>query len=114
MAARVLVIGNGGREHTLAWKLAQSRHVKQVLVAPGNAGTADSGKISNTAISVSDHSALAQFCKEEDIEFVVVGPEAPLAAGKVCFCILSLVSVPEELRERRIQPTLEMRVSDVM
>nr|KAF6378168.1 phosphoribosylglycinamide formyltransferase [Myotis myotis] len=83
MAARVLVIGNGGREHTLAWKLAQSRHVKQVLVAPGNAGTADSGKISNTAISVSDHSALAQFCKEEDIEFVVVGPEAPLAAGIV-------------------------------
>lgn len=47
MAARVLLIGSGGREHALAWKLAQSPHVKQVLVAPGNAGTAGSGKISN-------------------------------------------------------------------
>uniref|UniRef100_F6UW37 Trifunctional purine biosynthetic protein adenosine-3 n=1 Tax=Equus caballus TaxID=9796 RepID=F6UW37_HORSE len=83
MAARVLVIGNGGREHTLAWKLAQSSHVKKVLVAPGNAGTACSEKISNTAVSISDHAALAQFCKDEKIEFVVVGPEAPLAAGIV-------------------------------
>lgn len=83
MTARVLVIGNGGREHTLAWKLAQSIHVKQVLVAPGNAGTACSEKISNAAISVSDHTALAQFCKDENIELVVVGPEAPLAAGIV-------------------------------
>ncbi|XP_060006843.1 trifunctional purine biosynthetic protein adenosine-3 isoform X3 [Lagenorhynchus albirostris] len=83
MAARVLVIGNGGREHTLAWKLAQSNHVKQVLVTPGNAGTACSEKISNTDISISDHTALAQFCKDEKIEFVVVGPEAPLAAGIV-------------------------------
>lgn len=48
MTAQVLVIGNGGREHTLAWKLAQSNHVKQVLVTPGNAGTASSEKISNT------------------------------------------------------------------
>ncbi|XP_036983053.2 trifunctional purine biosynthetic protein adenosine-3 [Artibeus jamaicensis] len=83
MAARVLVIGSGGREHTLAWKLAQSNHVKQVLVAPGNAGTACSKKISNAAISISDHGALAKFCKDEKIEFVVVGPEAPLAAGIV-------------------------------
>ncbi|XP_057621327.1 trifunctional purine biosynthetic protein adenosine-3 [Chionomys nivalis] len=83
MAARVLVIGSGGREHTLAWKLAQSLHVKQVLVAPGNAGTACSGKISNAAVSVNDHAVLAQFCKDEKIEFVVVGPEAPLAAGIV-------------------------------
>nr|XP_004654503.2 trifunctional purine biosynthetic protein adenosine-3 [Jaculus jaculus]XP_045005509.1 trifunctional purine biosynthetic protein adenosine-3 [Jaculus jaculus]XP_045005510.1 trifunctional purine biosynthetic protein adenosine-3 [Jaculus jaculus] len=83
MAAQVLVIGSGGREHTLAWKLAQSPRVKQVLVAPGNAGTACSEKISNAAISINDHSALAQFCKEKKIEFVVVGPEAPLAAGIV-------------------------------
>lgn len=48
MAERVLVIGSGGREHTLAWKLAQSPHIQQVLVAPGNAGTADCGKISNS------------------------------------------------------------------
>nr|KAF6477551.1 phosphoribosylglycinamide formyltransferase [Molossus molossus] len=83
MAARVLVLGGGGREHALAWKLAQSSHVQQVLVAPGNAGTACSAKISNAAISSSDHSALAQFCKDQNIEFVVVGPEAPLAAGIV-------------------------------
>ncbi|EHB07597.1 Trifunctional purine biosynthetic protein adenosine-3 [Heterocephalus glaber] len=83
MAARVLVIGSGGREHTLAWKLAQSPRVKQVLVAPGNAGTACLEKISNTAISVGDHTALAQFCKDEKVAFVVVGPEAPLAAGIV-------------------------------
>ncbi|XP_004594186.3 trifunctional purine biosynthetic protein adenosine-3 [Ochotona princeps] len=83
MTARVLVIGNGGREHALAWKLAQSRHIQQVLVAPGNAGTACSGKISNTAISVDNHAALAQFCKHENIALVVVGPEAPLAAGVV-------------------------------
>ncbi|GAB1300432.1 Trifunctional purine biosynthetic protein adenosine-3 [Apodemus speciosus] len=83
MAARVLVIGSGGREHALAWKLAQSPHVKQVLVAPGNAGTARAEKISNAAVSVNDHTALAQFCKDEKIELVVVGPEAPLAAGVV-------------------------------
>ncbi|XP_068931035.1 trifunctional purine biosynthetic protein adenosine-3 [Petaurus breviceps papuanus] len=83
MAVRVLIIGNGGREHTLAWKLAQSHHVSQVIVAPGNAGTANNGKISNSAVSVSDHTTLAQFCKDQKIELVVVGPEAPLAAGIV-------------------------------
>ncbi|NWR95174.1 PUR2 protein, partial [Furnarius figulus] len=83
MADRVLVIGSGGREHALAWKLAQSPHVKHVFVAPGNAGTADSGKISNSAVPVSDHAALAQFCRDQDIRLVVVGPEVPLAAGVV-------------------------------
>ncbi|XP_007939464.1 trifunctional purine biosynthetic protein adenosine-3 [Orycteropus afer afer] len=83
MGTRVLVIGSGAREHALAWKLAQSNHVKEVLVAPGNAGTACFEKISNAAISISDHIVLAQFCKDEKIEFVVVGPEAPLAAGIV-------------------------------
>lgn len=52
MAERVLVIGSGGREHALAWKLAQSPHVQNVLVAPGNAGTANCGKISNCGMSV--------------------------------------------------------------
>ncbi|NXC16459.1 PUR2 protein, partial [Corythaeola cristata] len=82
MADQVLVIGSGGREHALAWKLAQSSHVKQVFVAPGNAGTADNGKISNSAVSISDHAALAQFCRDQEIRLVVVGPEVPLAAGK--------------------------------
>ncbi|XP_064503237.1 trifunctional purine biosynthetic protein adenosine-3 [Pseudopipra pipra] len=83
MAERVLVIGGGGREHALAWKLAQSPHVKHVFVAPGNAGTADNGKISNAAVPVSDHAALTQFCRDQDIRLVVVGPEVPLAAGVV-------------------------------
>ncbi|XP_069744901.1 trifunctional purine biosynthetic protein adenosine-3 isoform X2 [Narcine bancroftii] len=83
MAERVLVIGSGGREHALAWKLAQSPFVLQVLVAPGNAGTAENGKISNSAVSVSNHAILAQYCKDHNIGLVVVGPEAPLAAGIV-------------------------------
>ncbi|NWT76694.1 PUR2 protein, partial [Prunella himalayana] len=83
MAERVLVVGSGGREHALAWKLAQSPHVKHVFVAPGNAGTADNGKISNSAVPVSDHAAVAQFCRDQDIKLVVVGPEVPLAAGIV-------------------------------
>ncbi|NXC10092.1 PUR2 protein, partial [Orthonyx spaldingii] len=81
MAERVLVIGSGGREHALAWKLAQSPHVKHVFVAPGNAGTADSGKISNSAVLVSNHTIVTQFCKDHNIGLVLVGPEALLAAG---------------------------------
>ncbi|XP_064413486.1 trifunctional purine biosynthetic protein adenosine-3 [Latimeria chalumnae] len=83
MAERVLVIGSGGREHALAWKLAQSPQVSQVLVAPGNAGTAKSEKISNSAVSISNHAILAQYCKDHNIGLVVVGPEAPLAAGMI-------------------------------
>ncbi|KFO86881.1 Trifunctional purine biosynthetic protein adenosine-3, partial [Buceros rhinoceros silvestris] len=83
MADRVLVIGSGGREHALAWKLAQSPHVKHVFVAPGNAGTADSGKISNSAVLVSNHTIVIQFCKDHNIGLVVVGQEALLAAGIV-------------------------------
>ncbi|XP_041834967.1 trifunctional purine biosynthetic protein adenosine-3 isoform X2 [Melanotaenia boesemani] len=83
MAERVLVVGGGGREHALAWKLAQSPQIQQVLVAPGNAGTASCGKISNSEVSVSNHTILAQFCKDHHVGLVVVGPEAPLAEGIV-------------------------------
>ncbi|XP_032412482.1 trifunctional purine biosynthetic protein adenosine-3-like isoform X2 [Xiphophorus hellerii] len=83
MAERVLVVGGGGQEHALAWKLAQSPRVQQVLVAPGNAGTASCGKISNSEVLVSNHSILARFCKDHHVGLVVVGPEAPLAAGGV-------------------------------
>uniref|UniRef100_A0A673C5N2 Trifunctional purine biosynthetic protein adenosine-3 n=1 Tax=Sphaeramia orbicularis TaxID=375764 RepID=A0A673C5N2_9TELE len=83
MAEKVLVVGSGGREHALAWKLAQSPHVQQVLVAPGNAGTAKCGKIRNSEVSVSNHSILAQYCKDHHVGLVVVGPEVPLAADIV-------------------------------
>ena len=81
---RILVAGTGGREHALAWKLAQSPRVAQVLVAPGNGGTAlAGGKIGNVPIAADDIAMLVRLAKDENIELVVVGPEAPLAAGAV-------------------------------
>jgi len=79
----VLVIGNGGREHALAWKLAQSPRVQRVLVAPGNAGTARTAKCENVDIGVTDIDALLALAEREDVAFTVVGPEAPLVAGVV-------------------------------
>ena len=78
---KLLVIGSGGREHALAWKLAQSPKVSAVYVAPGNAGTAAEPKLHNLALSA--HSDLMDFCRRERIAFTLVGPEAPLAAGIV-------------------------------
>lgn len=79
----LLVIGNGGREHALAWKLAQSSKVSQVFVAPGNPGTAIEEKCQNVAIGATDVPALVAFAKTNAIQLTVVGPEAPLAAGVV-------------------------------
>ena len=78
---KVLVIGSGGREHALAWKLGQSPKVEKVYVAPGNAGTAQDAE--NVPISEKDFPELINFCKKNDVTFVVVGPEAPLTAGAV-------------------------------
>ena len=78
---KVLVIGSGGREHALAWKLAQSERVEQIFVTPGNAGTAVSH--TNIPIQVEDTPALIQFAQENEIGLTVVGPEVPLAAGVV-------------------------------
>ena len=78
---KVLVIGSGGREHALAWKLAQSPRVQTVFVAPGNAGTAAEPQLKNVAIT--DLDALAEFALAEKIDLTVVGPEAALAAGAV-------------------------------
>ncbi|WP_274585007.1 phosphoribosylamine--glycine ligase [Neisseria leonii] len=78
---KLLLIGSGGREHALAWKLAQSPKVSAVFVAPGNAGTAREPKLHNLALTA--HEDLIAFCRQEDIAFTVVGPEAPLAAGIV-------------------------------
>lgn len=78
---KILVIGSGGREHALAWKLAQSPKVSQVYVAPGNGGTASEDGLVNVAIS--DIPALVDLVRREEIALTVVGPEAPLAAGVV-------------------------------
>ncbi len=80
---KLLVIGAGGREHALAWKLAQSAHVGEVLVAPGNAGTAREPKCRNVAVAATDLDALLALARDEGVAFTVVGPEAPLVAGVV-------------------------------
>ncbi len=77
----ILIVGGGGREHALAWKLAQSPHCAAIFTAPGNAGTAALGE--NLPISDTDLNALCQAAAERRIDLVVVGPEAPLAAGLV-------------------------------
>lgn len=77
----ILVIGNGGREHALAWKLAQSPRVSKVFVAPGNAGTALEPALQNVAITAIPD--LVQFAQDEQIALTVVGPEAPLSQGVV-------------------------------
>jgi phosphoribosylamine--glycine ligase len=76
---KILVIGGGGREHTLVWKLAQSPRVKEIYVAPGNAGTAKIAR--NLDIKADDIEALAKTASSEKIDLTVVGPEAPLASG---------------------------------
>jgi phosphoribosylamine---glycine ligase len=78
---KLLVIGGGGREHALAWKLARSPRVSKVFVAPGNAGTACEEGVEN--VDLTDHAGLIQFVKSGQIALTVVGPEAPLAAGIV-------------------------------
>ncbi len=80
---KVLVIGNGGREHALAWKAAQSKRVETVFVAPGNAGTALEPTLQNVAISATDIPALVNFAQSEKIDLTIVGPEAPLVIGVV-------------------------------
>jgi phosphoribosylamine--glycine ligase len=79
----VLMIGSGGREHALAWKLAHSKSVDTVFVAPGNAGTADETKCHNVDISPSDFNSLVSFAKNNHCELTVVGPESPLVDGIV-------------------------------
>ena len=78
---KVLIVGGGGREHALAWKIGQSPRVEKVYVAPGNAGTALDAE--NVAISATDIPALIEFAKEKEIGLTVVGPEAPLVEGLV-------------------------------
>jgi len=80
---KVLVIGSGGREHALAWKLKQSARVDEVIVAPGNAGTAREPGLRNADVAATDIDGLIALVRREDIDLTVVGPEAPLVAGVV-------------------------------
>jgi phosphoribosylamine---glycine ligase len=75
----VLILGSGGREHALAWKVAQSPKLSKLYVAPGNPGTAAHGE--NVTLDISDHATVVRFCIEKQIDLVIVGPEAPLADG---------------------------------
>lgn len=80
---RVLIVGNGGREHAFAWKLSHSPSVEAVFVAPGNGGTAgnSTSKISNVAIKGDDYPGLVAFSQKNNVNLVVPGPEAPLVDG---------------------------------
>ncbi|MGK7923112.1 MAG: phosphoribosylamine--glycine ligase [Trichodesmium sp.] len=78
---KILIVGNGGREHAIAWKLSQSSQVQQIFCTPGNGGTATQAKCQNLPISVTDFPALKQLIADENISLVVVGPEVPLALG---------------------------------
>ncbi len=80
---KILVIGGGGREHALSWKLAQSLRVDEVIVAPGNAGSAREPKCRNVAVKATDIDGLLELVRDEAIDLTVVGPEAPLVAGVV-------------------------------
>jgi phosphoribosylamine--glycine ligase len=79
----VLIIGGGGREHALGWKVAQSDKVKQIFVAPGNAGTALEAKLTNVNVAAEDVQGLLAFALEQKIELTIVGPEVPLVLGVV-------------------------------
>ena len=79
----LLLIGSGGREHALAWKLSQSAQVERIFVAPGNGGTATTAQCENVPIDGGDLAGLLAFAQERAIDLTVVGPEAPLVAGIV-------------------------------
>lgn len=83
---RILLIGNGGREHAIAWKLSQSPLVESIIAVPGNGGTASCPKVTNnTSVSAEDFPALLDLARKNSINYVVPGPEAPLVAGAVNF-----------------------------
>ncbi len=82
---RILLLGNGGREHTLAWKMAQSPLCKQLFIAPGNPGTAQCGQ--NIALDPNDFEGLSTFVENENVDMIVVGPEAPLVNGVYDFFV---------------------------
>ena len=109
---KVLIIGSGGREHAIAWKIAQSREVKEIFIAPGNAGTEKDKTIKNIAIT--DIKLLINFAKEKKVDLTIIGPEVPLSKGivdsfrkndlnnKICQTLASskdLITNPPQLKQ---------------
>lgn len=82
MESKVLVIGGGGREDAITWKLSCSDNVRNIFVSPGNAGTAQADKAKNVELNLKDHQEVVRWCLENQIDLVVIGPEAPLAEGE--------------------------------
>ena len=80
---KVLIVGSGGREHALAWKCAQSPKVSEVLVAPGNGGTATEPRVRNVNVAAEDVPGLVALAKQERVGLTIIGPEAPLVIGVV-------------------------------
>src|ERR1700722_14930903 len=80
---RILIVGSGGREHALAWKCAASERVREVIVAPGNAGTALEPRVRNAPVAADDSAALVRLARDEQVDLTIIGPEAPLVAGIV-------------------------------
>lgn len=97
---KILIIGNGGREHAMAWHIAKSHKIEKIFVAPGNAGTRLENKVENIDISSTDISKLLAFAQENHIALTIVGPEAPLAAG--------IVDVFQEAHQPCFGPTQKM------
>ena len=103
---KVLLIGAGGREHALAWKLAQSELLTRLYAAPGNPGIAEHAEI--LAVDVGDHAAVVAACRAEGITFVVVGPEGPLVAGLADDLTAAGIGVFGPSRRRRRLPISTM------
>ncbi len=101
---KILVIGSGGREHAMAWRICQTPGVTKVFVAPGNGGTALEAKMEN--VPISDLTELADFAAKEQVHLTVVGPEAPLAAGWLT-CSASAACV--FLAQPNLQPNWKAR-----
>src|SRR5688572_28528824 len=79
----IMIIGSGGREHALAWKVAQSPRTEKIYVVPGNPGTAREAKVENVALDITDFTALSNFAQANHVGLTIVGPEGPLVDGIV-------------------------------
>ena len=90
---QILILGGGGREHALAWKCAEDSRVSQIFVAPGNAGTATEAKCTNVKLNILDNAAIVEFAQSNNVELIIVGPEAPLVNGVVDACRLANLKV---------------------